>query len=332
MKTKATQKISYLLFIAIFSFAVSKLLPQAYTTEAIFSSGKKKGKLQFSFYSALPYAYKKNKPETKDMITAPSLPTETPDFNTYKSDPAVIGGVLQIKNNTPYNPDSNSLLNAPFRLKSDKPTVLILHTHTSEAYAQSQMYSYISSDAYRTEDTSRNICFVGEKLKETLEKNEINVIHDTKSHDYPSYSGCYGRSLETAQSHLAENPSIDIIIDLHRDAISDENGNYLKTSTKIDGKDSAQAVIIIGTDAGGLPHPNWKENLSLGLKIQNTICNLYPSLARPLQLRSERFNGHASPGALLIEIGSNANTMEEALYCAELVGNALSKTLLTFTN
>ena len=202
-----------------------------------------------------------------------------------------------------------------------------MHTHTSEAYTQSEAFPYISSDAYRTEDTEKNICLVGKKLKETLEKNGVRAIHDTTSHDYPSYSGCYGRSLNTVEKHLAEDPSIELIIDLHRDALSDQNGNYLKTYTKIDGRDCAQAVIIIGTDAGGLHHPSWEDNLAIGIQLQNNICNLYPTLTRPLQLRKERFNGHVNPGAVLIEIGSNGNTMEEALYCAELMGEAIAKTM-----
>ncbi|MBQ7037160.1 MAG: stage II sporulation protein P [Clostridia bacterium] len=330
MKSNIMKKVPYILLI-VSIYIISVLIPKNnsyfYSTESIFHSKPQKYNLSFPLYAALPFPVKQA-PAKKEVIeNKPDSNGESPIYHTYNTEPAVVSGKMQIKNSTGYTPDTESLLETPFPLKGEKPKVLILHTHTSEAYAQSSAYSYIPSDAYRTEDPERNICLVGDKLTKTLEKHGILAIHDTTSHDYPSYSGCYGRSLETAQNHLSKDPSIDVIIDLHRDAISDENGNYLKTSTKIDGKDCAQAVIIIGTDAGGLPHPDWEKNLSLGLKMQETMCKLYPSLMRPLQLRTERFNGHASGGALLIEIGSNGNTMEEALYCAELVGNAISETL-----
>ena len=336
MKTKAI-KLPYIFVFTVLSLCVLSLCffrmaPKKFSTEAVFSAGSQKKELDFAFYSALPFAASKKPAKTEETKNVPFSPAKETQFETYNAEPSIVSGILQIKNNTPYSPDIASLLKKPFDLKGKTPTVLILHTHTSEAYAQSEAYPYTPSDAYRTENTEKNICFVGEKLGETLKKNGISVIHDKTSHDYPSYSGCYARSLETAEKHLRENPAIDIIIDLHRDAISDENGHYLKTSAKIDGKDSAQAVIIVGTDAGGLPHPNWEENLSIGLKVQETICKLYPDLVRPLQVRSERFNGHACSGSLLIEIGTNANTMEEALYCAELVGDALSQTLLASAN
>jgi len=250
-------------------------------------------------------------------------------YDTYVPEPATLGGSLQIKNSTSYTFDADALLSAPFPLQDGQPKVLILHTHTSEAYAPDEKYIYTPSDAYRTEDPAFNVCRIGRALAESLEAAGISTLHDTTSHDYPSYSGCYGRSLETIEKNLALYPTIDVVIDLHRDAISAPDGGYMKTAAEINGKTAAQALVVVGTDAGGLPHPNWQKNLSLGLKVQKTLCDMYPGLARPLHLRTERFNGHAAEGALLIEIGSNGNTMEEALYSAELVGQALSKTLLS---
>ena len=119
-----------------------------------------------------------------------------------------------------------------------------------------------------------------------------------------------------------------MMIDLHRDAIAGGDGGYLKTACEINGKTAAQALVVIGTDRGGLPHADWQTNLALGLKVQKKLCEMYPGLPRPLHLRTERFNGHVSGGALLLEIGSCGNTMEEALYTAELVGNAISALLL----
>ncbi len=302
-------------------------LPLLFGSEAVFS------KVQFTkrnlnLFSALPLSLKSpSAPAAPAPAKTPQPPTGQTDFAVYHPDAATSGDTLQIQNSSGYSFSADALLSASFPLQSNAPKVLIVHTHTSEAYAQSEGYTYTASDTFRTEDPAFNICRVGQELAKGLQENGIETIHDTTSHDYPSYSGCYGRSLETIEKNLALHPTIDIVIDLHRDAISDENGQYLKTAAEIDGKLCAQALVIVGTDAGGLPHSTWEQNLSLGLKVQKNLCEMYPGLSRPLHLRAERFNGHASPGALLIEIGSNGNTMEEALYCARLVANALAKTI-----
>ncbi len=301
-------------------------LGTGFPSEAVFVCAAPLTPPDLSLLSALPLSLKAEK-TTPKATPQPLPPMEEADPATYAPEPATEGDTLLIKNSTDYTVDTEALLHAPFPLREGQPKVLIVHTHTSEAYTQSEGYTYTPSDTYRTENTDYNICRVGQALAESLEKNGVSAIHDTTSHDYPSYSGCYNRSLETIQKNLALCPTVDVVIDLHRDAIAAADGSYLKTAAEIDGKTVAQALVVVGTDAGGLEHPDWQKNLSLGLKLQETLCNMYPGLARPLHLRTERFNGHALPGALLIEIGACGNTMEEALYTAELVGNALAETL-----
>ncbi len=318
-----------ILCIVFFAFGqVANALPisgvVSYYGEAVFSKTPKLS-IPPRYLSALPFSA-----VPSQTSPSPPPPEKTPQeavHPSFAADPPKVEGKLQIQNRTGYAVSIEECLSAPISIPKEGPTVLILHTHTSEAYAQSPAYSYEASDAYRTENTEDNMCRVGRALKESLEKNGIGAVHDTTSHDYPSYSGSYQRSLATIEKNLALYPSISVVIDLHRDAISDEQGNYLKTVATVDGKSSAQPLVIVGTDWGGLSHPAWQENLALGVKLQDALCTLYPGLARPLQLRTERFNGHALPGALLLEIGSCGNTMEEALYAAELVGNALAKTL-----
>lgn len=298
------------------------------SSEAVFARAEAPHVRDLSYWGGLPV-----------MLSASPVPSAVPleptpspaAFGTYESEPASSGETLLIKNSTPYEVNIEALLSAPLSLSASQPKVLILHTHTSEAYAQSEEYTYTPSDPYRTEDPAYNICRVGKALAESLAENGIAAICDTKSHDYPSYSGCYNRSLQTIEANLAQYPSIEVVIDLHRDAISASDGTYLKTVAEIDGETAAQVLVIVGTDAGGLSHPDWQKNLSLGLRVQKDLCEMYPGLARPLHLRTERFNGHASPGAILIEIGSNANTMEEALLGARLFGNSLAKTLHSLT-
>lgn len=293
-------------------------------SEAMFARAAQIQKAPFPLAAGLPLVLEDINPEKEAPLSSAPTPSS---FSVYEAEPSISGDVLHIQNRTPYTVDTASLLSSPLTLKKGEPQVLIVHTHTSEAYAQSADFSYTPSDPYRTEDPTRNICLVGAALAESLSENGITAICDTTSHDYPSYSGCYNRSLATIEKNLAAHPSISVVIDLHRDAITGSDGNYLKTAATIDGESTAQVLVIVGTDAGGLSHPDWQKNLSLGLRVQKDLCTLYPGLARPLHLRTERFNGHVSPGALLVEIGSNANTMEEALRAARLFGRSLAHTL-----
>ncbi len=233
-------------------------------------------------------------------------------------------GGIYVTNDSGYSFDLGALLNESLSIEKESPAVLIIHTHTSEAYTPTENYMYQESDPYRTENPEFNITLTGEKIAETLTARGIGVIHDTTSHDYPSYSGSYRRAMETIEKHLAENPSIRFVLDIHRDAIPDTDGSYLKTTAEVHGKKCAQVMVVVGTDRGGLEHPDWIKNLQAGLKLQRAIVNKYPGLARPLHLREERFNGHTSHGALLIEVGSNSNTMDEALISAKLLGECIA--------
>ena len=316
----------YFLPVFIFFLLLGSLLPwhTFSSAEAVFARESVFLPRDFFLPSGLPVPLS----ETKTSVDAPASitpPSET--FETFASEPVKQGETLLIRNSTPYTVDVPALLSAPLSLSGNAPSVLIIHTHTSEAYAQSELYSYTPSDPYRTEDPAFNVCHVGKVLSESLAENGITAICDTTSHDYPSYSGGYSRSLKTVEENLKKYPSIEVVIDLHRDAISGSDGSYLKTAAEINGETAAQVLVIVGTDAGGLSHPDWQKNLALGLHVQKDLCDMYPGLARPLQLRTERFNGHVSPGALLIEIGSNANTMEEAVLGAKLFGKTLAKTL-----
>lgn len=229
-------------------------------------------------------------------------------------------GKIQITNDSGYNIDINALLAEPIKLREGDIKVLIVHTHTSEAYAE----QFSESDSYRSENDSTNVIAVGDVIENVLKEHGVGVIHDKTYHDYPSYSGAYRRAMDTINSNLKKYPSITLVLDIHRDAISDGAGGYMKTLAEIDGKKCAQGLIVIGTDAGGLEHPSWRENLKYGLRLQKIMCEKYPSFARPLHLRSERFNGHLREGAMILEIGSNGNTLEEAKTAALYMGDCIS--------
>lgn len=212
--------------------------------------------------------------------------------------------------------------------KNGEPQVLIYHTHGTEAFMDNEEQYYTDFDEPRTTDTEKNIVKIGEILKEKLESNGIAVIHSKTMHDHPGFSGSYSRSADTIQSILKDYPSIKVIIDVHRDSITGGKSDKVAPVVNIDGKEAAQVMLVMGSQTGSITdHPDWKENLKLAVKLQNQFESDYPMLARAMLLRSKKYNQNLSKGAFLIEIGSDANTFEQAKYSAELVGNSIVKVL-----
>lgn len=238
---------------------------------------------------------------------------------------------ITLINETNYSIDLNSFINSPIKImqKENQPQVLIYHTHTCESYAPSEKYRYIPSDNDRTNDLRFTVVRVGEEITKILgEQYGIRVIHDRTIHDRDEYSSSYTKSAETLQKYLNKYPNISLIIDIHRDAAS-INGRKLRVSTTIGGNLSAKVMTIIGTDGRGLPHPNWRENLKLGVKFTNKMNELYPGLSRGINLKLGRFNQYLSSNAILIEVGGNGNTLDEALNSAPHISRVIAELLTT---
>jgi stage II sporulation protein P len=237
-----------------------------------------------------------------------------------------------VKNNTTYDINVEKLINETLKLDIEKgaPQVLIVHTHTSEAFTPTDKNYYVPTDPDRTEDKNFNITRVGKEMADVLNGMGIETLHDDTVHDYPSYNGSYQNCLETVRRNLREHPSIKIVLDVHRDGMMTSDGTKLKVCTTIDGQKAAQVMLVCGTDNNGLDHPNWRENFKLALKIQAKTNALYPTLTRPVSLVRERYNMNTTSGSLLLEVGSNGNTLEEAInggrYAARAIGELL-KTL-----
>ena len=142
--------------------------------------------------------------------------------------------------------------------------------------------------------------------------------------DYPNYNGAYERMRQTIEGYLAEYPSIQMVLDIHRDAAEDADGNPVALTAEADGEACAELMLVVGTDEGGLSHPDWQENLANALKIQTLLNRSAPGLCRNLNLRTERFNQHETPGSLLVEVGASGNTLAEALRSARILGQALA--------
>ncbi len=210
-----------------------------------------------------------------------------------------------------------------------EPQILIIHTHGTEAFAQDGADVYEESGVARTIDPQHNIIRVGEEIGRVFTEMGLSVLHDQRLYDYPSYNGSYDRSKVSVQSYLAQYPSIQLVLDIHRDAIIGEDGTVYKAVTEIDGNKTAQVMLVMGSDDGGAAHPNWQQNLALALDIQESMNTLWPTLARPLTLRSSRFNQQLSHGSILVEVGSHGNTMEEALAGARLFARCAGEIFLS---
>ena len=184
-----------------------------------------------------------------------------------------------------------------------------------------------SDNNTRTLDENYNVVRVGDEMERVFTELGLTVVHDRTLYDYPKYNGAYDRSAEAVQRYLEQYPSIKIVLDVHRDALVGEDGTVYKAVTRIDGVDTAQVMLVLGSSEGG-EHPNWMQNLSLACRIQESMNTLYPTLARPMTMRSSRYNQQLSNGSLLVEVGTHGNTLQEALAGARLFARAAGQVLL----
>ncbi len=255
-------------------------------------------------------------------------PTPEPEPPAPTILPATISGGMVIKNSTDYDIDINAVVGqgCPIRLQAGAPQILIIHTHSSEAYTPAGLDKYEDLGTNRTLDQNCSVIRIGSELAQIFTDCGLNVIHDTQVFDYPSYTGSYNRSCEAIEKYLSDYPSIKIVIDLHRDALGSDTVIY-KTAATEQGVCASQAMFVIGTNASGLEHPNWQQNLSLAVYLQNAVCQSYPSLMRPILLTKYRYNQHLSPGSMILEIGTNGNTLQEALAAIRLFGSCAGPAL-----
>lgn len=240
--------------------------------------------------------------------------TQNPISESFNSE---INGV-KIKNETSF--DISNIMETA--LEINKNNILIFHTHTCESYTPSEKYQYQQTGNFRTTDLNYTVARVGDELSNYLLGFGFNVYHDKTYHDYPAYSGSYNRSLTTVQNALKTNPS-DIIIDLHRDAIGSIS-NY-DPSVKIGEDVAAQVMFVIGTNGGGLNHPNWKQNLKFAIEVQQKANEMYPGLFKPIILRNSRYNQHLGKAACIIEVGATGNTLDQCLNSMKYLAKVFEK-------
>lgn len=224
---------------------------------------------------------------------------------------------VKIKNGTDFELTESML--EP-NIEVDKKNVLIYHTHTCESYTPTENYNYEQTGNYRTTDLNFSVARVGDELENNLKNYGINVVHDKTYHDYPEYTGSYGRSLETVNNML-NNTKADIIIDLHRDAIGSD-ANYAPM-VKIGDEYAAQLMFVIGSSGGGLLHDNWNQNLKFAVKVQEKANQMYPGLFKSIVLRNSRYNQHVAKAATIIEVGATGNTMEQCMVSMKYLAKVI---------
>ncbi len=214
--------------------------------------------------------------------------------------------------------DAQALLSQPLPLAaSDEPLILIVHTHATEGYAET------ASEDYHTTDTDYSIVRVGQAIADRLNAAGIITLHDKTLNDLPGYDSAYDRTAQVISRYLEEYPSIRMVIDVHRDAVTATDGTELAMTAELEGEPAAQLLFVMGTDAGGLEHPGWQGNLAVALQLQARCTARAPGLFRELSLRSARYNEHLTPCSVLLEVGSAGNTLDEALRSADFFARQL---------
>lgn len=277
----------------------------------------------------LTYFYTGRLPVEIGPDTAPE-PTPPPTHPQYDGEGpyqlSLQAGIsVNCNNTTQYKTNLEQWLLEPlsWQLKGNEPTVLIVHTHATESYKNFGQYK--ETDPYRTKDRKHNTVALGDKVAEILEANGISVVHDRGLHDYPAYRNAYDRSRASAQAYLDMYPSITLILDLHRDAVTDAAGEFIPVSATYGDKTAAKMEFVVGTGGSGQTHDNWEKNAAIAVKMHGVLEQEFPGICRPTLVRSSRYNQDLLPGTLLIEMGSAGNTLEEALAAAEVLANAIVK-------
>lgn len=250
------------------------------------------------------------------------LPTQVITQNPLSENFNVQYGNVKIKNQTTYSL-TDEILNPDITIENKN--IVLFHSHSCESYTSSEAYPYTPTGTFRTTDLKYTVTGVGTELENHLKQYGYNVIHDTSYHDYPAYNGSYTRSLATVENILKTTPS-DIIIDVHRDAIGSRS-DYAPI-VKIGENDvAAQLMFVIGTNEGGLWHPNWNQNLKFAVKVQQKAEEMYPGLFKPMMVTTSRYNQHTGKFASIIEVGATGNTLEQCLTSMKYLAKVMNEVI-----
>lgn len=260
--------------------------------------------------------------ENEVELAKTELATQVITNNPIQENFNVQYGKVKIKNQTEYQLTQEMLTPD---ITVENKNIVLFHTHSCESYTSSEKFPYNPTGSFRTTDLNFTVVRVGTELENQLKEYKYNVIHSSDYHDYPSYNGSYTRSLETVENILKTTQS-DIIIDVHRDAVGSRS-DYAPTVKIGDTDEAAQIMFVIGTNAGGLWHPNWNQNLKFAIKIQEKAEEMYPGLFKPIMLTTSRYNQHTGKFASIIEVGATGNTLEQCLNSMKYLAKVMNEVI-----
>lgn len=313
--------------VALVLCAALVLLTGGGVTEQALALLEKPGILSFLMYLetgriiTAPLTWEKPPAQELPSVSGQPSKVERPSFQARDA------ALVDITALCDYPVDKAALLCQPLSwdLTQNGPAVLILHTHATESYTPAGADRYEATAPYRTLEEDQNMLRVGEHLATLLRRQGIQVLHDKTLHDYPNYNGSYNAARRTMEKYLQAYPSIELVLDIHRDAADLEGGAQLTTLATVNGQKSSQLMMVVGTDAGGLRHPQWQKNMALALKLHVLLERNEPGICRPVSFRTERFNQDMSPGAMLIEVGAAGDTLQQALTAAEALAEGITQ-------
>lgn len=205
-----------------------------------------------------------------------------------------------------------------------RPVMAVYHTHNSETYHRPGMNPDRFNDYHIRNTTDTGIMRVGREFTRILqEQYGIPVLHSQRLHDGDGFLRSYINSLATITRILADNDQIEVVLDLHRDGVAKAD-----FTTTINGQQTAQILIVVTTDDYGLPHPQWRRNLSFARFLHERMEAMYPGLSRGVKVvGTARYNLHVHPRALLLEIGNYNHPEELALRSARLLADVFAKVM-----
>ena len=201
--------------------------------------------------------------------------------------------------------------------------VLIIHTHGTESYVPEGVF-YTDKGYYpRSDDKSENVVGIGDVFEEIFEEAGIRTLHCEIPIDKASYSKAYANAEKIIKEYIEEYPTIKYIFDIHRDSVDLSTGEKVKAVTVVNGKTAAQIMFVIGTDALNKDNKNWGDNFAFAIKLQFALNEKYREFVRPINLKQGDYNQYYAPLSLLIEVGCDGNTVEEAEYSAKLTAEQI---------
>lgn len=287
----------------------------------------------YSDITKIPSDIQKLMSEAEKNIKNEKVKGKTSEEDYFGGGTLVSFGQVEIQSKIPtsfYKLNIEDLLKQKAELSikdMSQPTILIYHSHTTESYTLLDVGYYTKSFDLRSENESKNMVRVGDDLTQYLEKMGFNVIHDRKIHD-KDYNSAYDSSRESIESYLEKYPSIEITIDVHRDDITYENDTKVKPTATINGKKAARLMMIAGAEYGRVEnYPDWEYNLRFDVAVQNKVNQMYPGLMRPILFAERKYNMYETRNSFLLEVGTDANTLDEACYSARLFATALGELL-----